>query len=343
MNFQTSKKITSVLMAAFLIALLVLPVSAKVTSRYSEAAEAGKNYKYKYTVVVDSSASSVNDSRNIYIWANRSPEIINSKLFHFYGPGVLYKEYLIDGLLDTADLDILDSSRYEISFISDTIVRIDTEELGSDNATENESSVPDMSETNNLLGNIKDTLSNLSDSITNPLNDGLDNVRKTVKNVGDTVGKKIDDVKDTISDGFSDVTTFIGDVVSAVTELPDAIAGAISDILTGIFVPSEDFLTVKVEALRARFDWIDPFIDFAESLSFGSAEPPVIYIPLDDAEGSYYFGPEMVFVDMSWYVRYKALGDLILSGFLWALFGWRMYVKLPGIINGVAGTIGRFG
>ena len=49
------------------------------------------------------------------------------------------------------------------------------------------------------------------------------------------------------------------------------------------------------------------------------------------------------FLDMRWYSRYKATGDLILSGFLWALFAWRMYLKLPGTISGISGTIGRIG
>lgn len=183
-----------------------------------------------------------------------------------------------------------------------------------------------------FLKSIYSVLSGLASAIFTPIVDSI-NVTKTA----------IITSIESIIEWLTSIGASLADILTWIQSLPNAIAQAIADVLAAVFVPSEDFLTVKVEALRARFDWINPFIDFAKSLSFSSAEPPVIYIPLADAEGSYYFGPNMVFVDMSWYARYKAAGDLILSGFFWALFGWRMYLKLPGIINGVAGTVGRFG
>ena len=135
----------------------------------------------------------------------------------------------------------------------------------------------------------------------------------------------------------------LADILEWIKSLPSAIVDGISSVLTSIFVPTTDFITAKVESLRARFDWIDPFIIFAENISgeLFSTEPPVIYIHLDDAEGSYNYGGTIPFLDMRWYARYKKQGDLILSGFLWALFAWRMYLKLPGIISGASGTIGH--
>ena len=127
------------------------------------------------------------------------------------------------------------------------------------------------------------------------------------------------------------------DILEWIKSLPSAIVDGISSVLTSIFVPSTDFITAKVESLRARFDWIDPFIVFAENISgeLFSTEPPVIYIHLDDAEGNYNYGGTIPFLDMRWYARYKKQGDLILSGFLWALFAWRMYLKLPASCSGI--------
>lgn len=138
----------------------------------------------------------------------------------------------------------------------------------------------------------------------------------------------------------------LGGLSNDLSKLSDSLKPLMDYLLEGIkaiFVPSKDFITAKVQSLRARFDWIDPFIVFAENISgeLFSAEPPVIYIHLDDAEGSYNYGGTIPFLDMRWYARYKAQGDLILSGFLWAIFAWRMYLKLPGIISGASGTIGR--
>lgn len=157
-------------------------------------------------------------------------------------------------------------------------------------------------------------------------------------------------ITEAISTAIADVVTWLksvaatlADILEWIKSLPSAIVDGISSVLTSIFVPSTDFITAKVESLRARFDWIDPFIVFAENISgeLFSTEPPVIYIHLDDAEGNYNYGGTIPFLDMRWYARYKKQGDLILSGFLWALFAWRMYLKLPGIISGASGTIGH--
>lgn len=163
------------------------------------------------------------------------------------------------------------------------------------------------------------------------------------------LGQKLDSLVSSISGFFSDVistieaipgafSSWFEDVISGLESIPDKILAGIE----AIFVPSADFVTAKVEALRARFDFIDVFIDFIElfEAEFSSSSPPRIHVPLNNAEGSYYFGGSVPFLDLSWYSRYKPQGDAIISGFLWALFGWRMFLKLPGIISGVSGSVG---
>lgn len=115
------------------------------------------------------------------------------------------------------------------------------------------------------------------------------------------------------------------------------------DGIKSIFVPSEDFLSAKVEALRTEFSFADSIIDTFEMFS-GSfldfdSSPPVIYIDLSAAETLYDWGPEVVFVDFSWYARYKPTVDVLLSAFLWLVFFWRVGIHLPNIIRGVAGDV----
>ena len=163
------------------------------------------------------------------------------------------------------------------------------------------------------------------------------------------LGQKLDSIVSSVSGFFSDVisavqaipgafSTWFQDVISLLQSIPGTILSGIQ----AIFVPSADFVTAKVEALRARFDFINVFMDFIDSFKgeLSGATPPVIYVHLENAEGSYNYGGTVKFLDMSWYSRYKSTGDAIISGFLWALFGWRMYLKLPGIINGVSGGVG---
>lgn len=135
----------------------------------------------------------------------------------------------------------------------------------------------------------------------------------------------------------------IADILEWLLTLPGILVDAITDALTAVFVPSETFVQEKVEALRARFDWIDPLFVYADNIKgeLSGATPPIIYIHLGDAEGSLSYGGTVAFLDMSWYSRYKATGDAIISGFLWAIFAWRMFMRLPGIINGASGAAGN--
>ena len=145
--------------------------------------------------------------------------------------------------------------------------------------------------------------------------------------------------------GQTDVWTGAG---SAADTLPDTEAntGTLANtILAGIrdiFVPSSDYLSAKVDALCAEFAFADSITKTANGLIDGlrgvSTEPPVIYIDLSANRGPYDLGGEVPFLDLRWYAEYKPTVDTIISAFLWACFIWRMFLKLPGIINGAAGT-----
>lgn len=195
---------------------------------------------------------------------------------------------------------------------------------------------------------IADTLSTIVTHVISIAQSVVATIPGLLSDIVDAIVTGVTDITKTITDVIAEIIAkllalgaTLADILSAIQSLAITIADAIADALVYVFVPSADFITAKVESLRARFDWINPFIDFAKSLSFSGSEPPVIYIHLDAAEGSYYYGGTIPFLDMRWYARYKATGDAIISGFLWALFGWRMYLKLPGIINGAAGAIGH--
>ena len=52
-----------------------------------------------------------------------------------------------------------------------------------------------------------------------------------------------------------------------------------------------------------------------------------------------YTNETTVAIDFSWYAPFKSYGDLIITGFCYAMFLWRLFIKLPGIISGGAGNI----
>ena len=73
-----------------------------------------------------------------------------------------------------------------------------------------------------------------------------------------------------------------------------------------------------------------------------SGSPPVIYMHLQDAEGTLNWGGTVAVLDMSFYSRYKLAGDLIMSSALITIFAWRTFKRLPGIISGAGSDIQVF-
>ncbi len=138
------------------------------------------------------------------------------------------------------------------------------------------------------------------------------------------------------------LTRALEPVIEVIISIPQSIAEAIATVLADVFVPSAVFVDAKVEALRVNFPWVDSIFITIDAMKAGlssgsSGVAPVIYVHLQNAEGTIPWGGTVKFLDLSWYSRYKGTGDAILSGFLWACFLWRVFMKLPGIIRGDVG------
>ena len=141
--------------------------------------------------------------------------------------------------------------------------------------------------------------------------------------------------------GDTNAGTFLDTLVDAMTAPFEWLAETLLEGIKAIFVPSEDFLTEKVEALRAEFSFADSIMSAGElvggTLQSLDTSPPVIYIDLGASRGSYQLGGEVPFIDLRWYAEYKPTVDTLLSALLWIVFIWRLFVKLPGIISGMPG------
>lgn len=148
-----------------------------------------------------------------------------------------------------------------------------------------------------------------------------------------------------ITGTFADtqVGTFIDSMIDALMTPFEWLANTLLEGIKAIFVPQEDFLTEKVEALRSEFAFADSVIStfelFGGSFLAFSTSPPVIYIDLGATTGSYDFGGKVPFVDLTWYAAYKPTVDVLLSAFMWLVFLWRVGIHLPGIIRGSSGDV----
>lgn len=134
-------------------------------------------------------------------------------------------------------------------------------------------------------------------------------------------------------------------LLGGITGILDNVVELILAGIKAIFVPSTDYLTAKVEALRARFGFMDSVLATGEAIIAAlnlSGTPPVIYAHFENAEGAFNWGGTVAVLDMTWYSRYKPAGDAFLSGVIWIFFLWRVFIKLPSIISGVSGTVRTF-
>lgn len=127
-----------------------------------------------------------------------------------------------------------------------------------------------------------------------------------------------------------------------------SVADYIIEGIRNIFVPDNDFLTEKVEAIRSEFGIIDSvsgtvsiFKEFFTNVSTG--RPPKIEIDLSLAESKYNYGSSAFALNMEWYAKYKPAVDVVLSSIIWVLFAWRVFVRVPAIIGGFSSDVDKLG
>lgn len=128
------------------------------------------------------------------------------------------------------------------------------------------------------------------------------------------------------------------------TGLGDIISSAVASVLSDCFVPDEAATLDKFSDMQDFFrfrDDITAAVADLEEMLFGITPSPILKIPIgkptsrkyDYGTGSY------IIIDISWYAQYKQFGDKVVLAIAWALFLWRLYIKLPGIISGTEGSI----
>ena len=137
---------------------------------------------------------------------------------------------------------------------------------------------------------------------------------------------------------------WITDVKEWALALPKTLVDAIVLALTAVFVPAVGYWDAKVAALQAKFPLFNSILTtgkgFSGFFSGLGTRPPIIYIDLGSS-ASWAMGGRTIFLDLTWYSQYKPTMDLVIAGFLWLLFAWRFFLRLPGLLRGEVGTIDR--
>lgn len=144
----------------------------------------------------------------------------------------------------------------------------------------------------------------------------------------------------TIKEGWDTLWEWLAKILDGILAIPgsiaDVIATALSTALTAIFVPNLEDVAV-VDEVMEKFDWIgDLYTCVKKNLTSlnPDTEPPVIYIDFTKGSSKYVPVGKRVAIDFSWYAPYKPMGDKIVGSFMWIIYLWYLFKRIPDIISG---------
>lgn len=115
----------------------------------------------------------------------------------------------------------------------------------------------------------------------------------------------------------------------------------LGNLFSKLFIPSEGAFEGFEEVFKEKVGFIGVLSQYIEKLKTnldgkGAKDLPKLIVNVDC---SYYTG-SVTFFDCSWIEPYKKYTDLIICGFAYLGFMWRLYKRIPSIISGT-GVFGR--
>ena len=141
-----------------------------------------------------------------------------------------------------------------------------------------------------------------------------------------------------IIQGLADILNFLNP--NSDKFIGKVIVDLFRDLFNLLFVPSEERVTAITNTVQSRFSFVESIKTAVNSLNDllkSSGNAPVITVNVGKTK---YTGESIVkVIDMSWYKPFKPYGDLVVTGFAYALYIWHLFINLTGIIMGSPGTI----
>lgn len=145
---------------------------------------------------------------------------------------------------------------------------------------------------------------------------------------------------------MTETNGILGTIASAITNAVTSIINGIKNI----FVPSDEFMEDfgdELDAIKARFEWSEEIkdigADFKDILqNQENASAPVVVLPrITNSKDNtvYTTGGENV-LDLGEFETEVIIVRGILAVLLWVFFLWRLYARLPEIINGSGMIVG---
>lgn len=134
--------------------------------------------------------------------------------------------------------------------------------------------------------------------------------------------------------GLTDITTGIGNIFNLLNP------NSQDFILRRAFVPSEERINAITNLVKGKFAFVDSIktgINALDETINNLGSSPRLTMTLGATQ--YTEEQRVVVIDLSWYAPFKQYGDLVLTGFIYLFFLWRIFISIPNIINGLGGAI----
>ena len=150
---------------------------------------------------------------------------------------------------------------------------------------------------------------------------------------------------------FSDLTSSIGQFFSSLwTNTVNFFAGipeffrnfwdTITSFFSSMFVPDEQKMYEVHQVVADKFGFVDAIIAGVNSMyniinNIGVAEGYYIDLPAS----KYTPMMKIKIIDLTWYQPFKSYGDTILTGFIYIIYLWRLFIHIPNIVHGSGGDM----
>lgn len=171
------------------------------------------------------------------------------------------------------------------------------------------------------------------------------NLSSWFSNLISSMGDFFGSLGSSLGSWFSTLFTNLGNILSYINPFSENFLGKkiielLGDLLELLFVPSSESITNLTDSVKSKFaftETISVAVNSMKDIITGVSSAPRFSINLNATKftnaGNY------VVVDLEWYRPFKTYGDTILTGIIYALYLWRLYINLPNIISGTGASI----
>lgn len=121
-------------------------------------------------------------------------------------------------------------------------------------------------------------------------------------------------------------------------KLVEILVNALSDLFNFLFVPEESSFTALTNVFNEKLGFVDTIKNAVDSIKNIIFNPNIdTAVSIDyEVDTSIYTG--QLSINFSWFAKFKPYTDLVLTGFVYLVFAWRLFARLPSIINGISNS-----